>query len=266
MNARIPNVLVPLVQDYLTLTEEKLPGLLDAFYIEGSIALDAFNPTLSDVDFVAVVSRPCTEADLASLSEIHRTIAAQYPRWQMQGAYLQWADLGKFKPEIQPAPNYHDGVLYPAGHTEGNAITWWTLKHRGIALLGCEPDRLDYTVDMPLLLKRMMQNMNTFWRSYLTQPARMAWLWSDFGIEWTVLGVLRQYYTFREHAITSKVGAGEYALRHLPQQWHRLIQEAIRIREQPGKSLYRWRLLRALEAYRFLRYIINTCNREFGSG
>jgi hypothetical protein len=265
MNSRIPDVLVPLLQDYLAQVAQKLPGLLDAFYIEGSIALDAFNPTLSDVDFVAVVSHPCTKADLASLSEIHQHIAAQYPRWQMQGAYLQWSDLGAFKPAIQPAPNYSDGVLHPTGHGDGNSITWWTLKHRGIALLGREPDTLDYTVDMPLLLKRMMQNMNTFWRSYLTKPSRIAWLWSDFGIEWMVLGTLRQYYTFREQAITSKVGAGEYALKHLPQQWHQLIQEAINIRNQPGKSLYRVRLWRAMEAYRFLRYIISVTNSEFGS-
>jgi len=44
--------------------------------------------------------------------------------------------------------------------------------------------------------------------------------------------MLRQYYTLREKKITSKVDAGRYALEHLPQEWHPLIQEAVRIREE----------------------------------
>jgi hypothetical protein len=49
--------------------------------------------------------------------------------------------------------------------------------------------------------------MNTYWARFTTDPRYIAWLLADYGIQWTVLGVLRQFYTFREHAITSKVGA-----------------------------------------------------------
>ncbi|MBZ0302050.1 MAG: DUF4111 domain-containing protein [Anaerolineae bacterium] len=91
----------------------------------------------------------------------------------------------------------------------------------------------------------------------------MLWLGSDWGIQWAVLGVLRQFYSFREGAITSKVGAGDYALQHLPPTWHRLIQEALNIRTQSGQCLYRSRLLRMMEAVRFMRYIIQTCNLHF---
>ena len=88
-------------------------------------------------------------------------------------------------------------------------------------------------------------------------------LLSDWGIQWTVLGVLRQFYTFRESAITTKLKAGEYALAHLPLDWRRLIQEALRIRRGGKPSFYRCRLSRALEARKFLLYIIQTCNSEF---
>src|SRR5690606_30049075 len=97
-------------------------------------------------------------------------------------------------------------------------------------------------------------------------PKRIAWLFTNFGIEWTVLGVLRQYYTFVEQEITSKRGAGEYALAHLPSKWHRLIREAIQIREQAHDSLYRSRAERAFEAYSFLRYIIRFCNAHQRQG
>jgi hypothetical protein len=84
----------------------------------------------------------------------------------------------------------------------------------------------------------------------------MSWLLTDFGIQWAVLGVLRQYYTFREGDITSKTGAGEYALTHLPARWHRLIREAIHIREHTGACSYGFQIFRAVEAWAFLKYVI----------
>lgn len=257
---RIPPIIQPLLNEYLRLTEEKLPGLLTAFYLHGSVALDAFQEHLSDIDFIAVLSRPCTASDLESLANIHHTLAEKYPHWPLSGSYLQSADLGKLTDTMPKHPHYHDGVLYPEGHHDINAVTWWVLKNRGIALLGPEPSTLTYEVDWGKLIADMHQNINTYWASFTTSPTRIVWLWSDYGIQWTVLGVLRQWYTFKENTITSKAGAGAYALMHLPARWHRLIQEAINIREQKLGSLYRFKLVRAIEAFRFLTEIIRLSN------
>jgi hypothetical protein len=78
-----------------------------------------------------------------------------------------------------------------------------------------------------------------------------------------VLGVLRQFYTFRERSITSKTGAGLYALDHTPARWHPLIREAINIREGPYTSAYRFRFVRALAARAFLQHVIKQCNEKW---
>jgi hypothetical protein len=88
-------------------------------------------------------------------------------------------------------------------------------------------------------------------------------LLSDWGIQWAVLGVLRQFYSFRENAITTKACAGEYALTCLPARWHPLIREALRIRAGQKRSAYRFRPMRTVEALRFLRFIIQTCHANF---
>ncbi len=85
---------------------------------------------------------------------------------------------------------------------------------------------------------------------------------SDWGIQWTVLGVLRLFYTIRERQVTSKVRAGKYALTCVPARWHPLIQEAIAIREGSPQSHYRSRIKRAIESIRFLRYIIQVSNND----
>lgn len=257
---RIPPVIQPFLNEYLRLTEKELPGLLTAFYLHGSVALDAFQEHLSDIDFIAVLSRPCTASDLDVLGNIHRTLAGKYPHAPLSGSYLQTSDLGQLTDTMPKHPHYHDGVLYPEGHHDINAVTWWVLKNRGIALLGPEPSTLSYEVNWDKLIADMRHNINTYWASFTTNPARIAWLWSDYGIQWTVLGVLRQWYTFREKTITSKAGAGEYALTHLPARWHRLIQESINIREQKPGSLYRFKIVRAIEAFLFLREVIRLSN------
>ncbi len=109
------------------------------------------------------------------------------------------------------------------------------------------------------LLDQMTRNLHTYWGSFTTQPQRLAWLVTDSGIQWTVLGVLRQWYTCEVHDIASKTEAGAHALTHLPQRWHRLIQEALRIREQTAGALYSSRIGRAIDAVRFVDYVIQIC-------
>jgi hypothetical protein len=126
--------------------------------------------------------------------------------------------------------------------------------------MGLEPHDLDFAVDWDLRIAWMKHNLKTYWAAFTRKPSRMAWLFTDYGIQGTVLGVLRQYYTFREHDIASKTGAEAYALTQLPMRWHRLVQEAINSREQTGASLYRSRIGRAIEALRFLNEVIRLCN------
>lgn len=260
MSAEIPQPVQRVLGEYVDLANEALPGLLAGVYLHGSLALGAFDSRLSDIDFITITSRRCTATDIDSLRAIHQTLLQRYPEAHLEGGYLQWDDLGRFEDTIPPHPHIHDGILHSSGYHDINAVTWWVLKHRGIAVVGPPPEYLDIQVDWADLIAKMHLNMNTYWAGFTTNPRRMAWLLADDGIQWAVLGVLRQFYTFREHAITSKTGAGMYGLAHTPRQWHRLIQEAIDIRAGATVSSYRSRIVRALVAHAFLQLIISACN------
>ncbi len=238
----------------------RVPGLVDGIFLHGSIVFGAFKPRLSDIDLITVVSRRCTSSDNAKLGAIHKAISAQFPRPYLEVSYLQHDDLGKLEADIEPHPFSHDGVLHPSGHHDENSVTWWLLQRRGIALVGEIPV---FPVDWDALVTETHENLNSYWVRFTREPARITWLTSDFGIEWAVLGVLRQYYSFVENDITSKDGAGWYALDHLPARWRRIVQEALAIRQERYQSAYRFRLLRAFEAWRFLRYVIGVSNAHF---
>ena len=260
---RIPQHVQPIIKDYLQLTENRLVGLIDASYIIGSIALGEFNEHFSDVDFITVLNRRASPVDLEHLRKIHQSIEKTHPQWRMSGSYLQASDLGKLDNGLTPHPQFHDGILHPAVSHGVNSVTWWELKNHGIPIVGPTPQNFPFTVNWDALITEMSKNLNSYWRSWTHHPRRIVVLYSDWGIQWVVLGVLRQYFTFRENSITTKVRAGEYALGSLPKQWHPLVQEAINIRQGKNDSFYRSRFGRMVETVRFLNYVIDTCNTYF---
>jgi len=260
IDPRIPEVVQPIIKNYIFLTEKRLVGLINAFYIVGSIALGEFNEHFSDIDFITILNRRATAVEIEHLRKIHQTIEKNHPRWRMSGSYIQSGDLGKLGDEVQPHPHFHDGVLSPAAPEGLNSVTWWELKNHGIAVIGTEPGNLPFGVDWDLLIAEMRINLNSYWLSWTRHPGRTILMYSDWGIQWAVFGVLRQFYTFRENSITTKVRAAEYGLEYLPPQWHPLVQEAVNIRQAKRNSSYRFRFSRMVEAVNFLKYMINTCN------
>ncbi|MBW4629622.1 MAG: DUF4111 domain-containing protein [Brasilonema octagenarum HA4186-MV1] len=262
MDTRIPECIRPILADYLLSLRTELPDLIDACYIHGSIALGAFNPHLSDIDFITILTRRATAQEVENLKAVHQELELIYPQWKLEGSYLQWEDLGRSQQEIAPYPYYHDRVLRSAGYHDVNLVTWWVLKHRGISIIGLPSQMLAFAVDWNLLQIKMKENLNSYWVSWTRSPSKVAYLLTDSGIQWAVLGVVRLFYTLREHDITSKTEAGRYALVHLPAKWHQLIQEAINLREIRHGSSYRSKVSRAVEAVRFLRYVINVCNEQ----
>jgi hypothetical protein len=258
MTSRIPAPIEPLLAEYVRLAGERLPDLLAGFYLHGSIVLDAFDPRLSDIDFLAVLSRPCRQQELAVLAGIHAELAGRYPHWPMEGGYLQRHDLRQCDDVVDPHPHYHDGALHP-NQRDLSTVARWLVRERGIVVLGPPPRELDICVEWPDLIAKMHVNMDTYWRSFVVRPGRIVWLLSDFGVQWAVLGVLRQLYSFLEHDITSKIGAGLYGLERLPERWQRIVREALRIRAGEGTSSYRLRLTRAVAAHALLRYVLAAC-------
>jgi hypothetical protein len=259
MDPRVPEPVRPIIEDYISLANKQLPN----FYLIGSIALGEFNERFSDIDFVTVLNRRATSAEIEKVCDIHRAIERSHPRWEMSGSYILPQDLGKLDHEVKPHPHYHDRVLHLNNCSDLNSVTWWELKNYGITIIGETARDLPFTVDWDLLIARMKQNLNSYWAGWAKRPGRVLMLYSDWGIQWAITGVLRQFYTFRENSITTKVRAAYSALGCLPTRWHKLIQEAIDIRKGKKDSAYQLKFWRMIEAATFLRYIIQTCNTSY---
>jgi hypothetical protein len=263
MDQRIPQILHPLIQEYTDRVKQEIPGRMAAFYLEGSIALGEFNPRLSDIDFIAVLKGKATSPDFEKILRIHKKMERKYP-WKLSGMYFEVGDLGCLGNTKAPFLNYHDGKLKWSVHLDLISVSWWILTNHGIAIIGPSAQSLPISLDLDQLVRAQHENLKTYWASWTTKPGRILALTSDWGVQWTVLGVSRQFYTIHEHKITSKIKAGEYALAHLPEYWHPILREAIALRRSMGPTSYHSTIRRAFDAFHYIRYVTRVCNDFLG--
>ncbi|MBW9169911.1 DUF4111 domain-containing protein [Clostridium estertheticum] len=265
----IPESVNTIVQEYLDLFESELPNFLESYYIYGSITLGAFNYGLSDIDFIAVVKIKVTELDIEVLKKIHSNIKKKFPETDLMGLYVMGNDLQLEYENEKSCPCFIGGVYKGLEKFEKNSIDAFQLKKYGLTVKGKEIDNFDFTVNWDILIHNMRENLNTYWlnwnddcKKFLSK--RYIGLFVDLGmIEWGVLGVSRLYYTFKERDMTSKVGAGEYVLQKVPQRWHKVINEAMRLRKGNQKSYYKSIFERRVDVLAYIDFIIQESNNLF---
>ncbi|HYE83056.1 MAG TPA: aminoglycoside adenylyltransferase domain-containing protein [Clostridia bacterium] len=270
--SRIPDKVNELLKEYFDMLEPKLPDYLEAFYIYGSVSLGAFDFGYSDIDFIAVVKNKVTEEDMTLLKQIHGEMHRRFPKTDLMGMYVMGSDLEAHSVQEETCPCFINGKFHGFVRFDRNSIDAYQLKKYGIVVFGWEIEKYGYNVDWDVLMNNMRNNLNTYWLKWKTGCEKfpslhyLAMFFSLKAIEWGVLGVTRLYYTFREKDITSKVGAGEYALRAVPERWHRIINESMRLRKGIKGTLYKSVIERRNDALGYINFIIQEGNKHFEEG
>ncbi|PGL70502.1 aminoglycoside adenylyltransferase domain-containing protein [Bacillus sp. AFS055030] len=265
--AGIPKEINDVLDTYFHYFDLKLPNLIDSFYLYGSITLSAFKNGFSDIDFIAVVKRKVSEADVKILRDIHKDMQRKFPNTILDGWYIFKEDLQSLNEEGKLCIRFNDGQFQGLNIFEQNSIDVFQLKTYGITVRGLNFDNVDISVNWDTLLSNMRNNLNSYWLSWLNNCKKfptvnyLSLIVSLRSIEWGVLGVSRIYYTLKEKDITSKVGAGEYALKSVPKRWHKIINESLRLRTDHKKSYYKSIFTRRKDAIDYMEFIIRECNK-----
>ncbi|NHM30835.1 aminoglycoside adenylyltransferase domain-containing protein [Neobacillus terrae] len=263
--SRIPKDAYQLLDDYITLWKKRLPNKLKGLYLHGSIVLDAYIKDSSDIDFIAITENRLRKDEVQELSEIHHIISNKYKKPEMDGVYILWEDLGNIATyDNSYYPYYNGGKM--AFDTHFNPVTWWLLKTRGINILGPNRTELRMELNQQELISFVLENMNTYWATRVHRLEnskenllKLSAQEIDFEVEWTVLGLLRQYYTLKEYDFISKMGAGDYGLIHMPEEWHSIIREAINIRRGVKARIFPAKEERINSALSFPKYLMKHC-------
>lgn len=250
----LPIVISPAVEGpvhrYLGIVDRLLPGRVSGFYLVGSVALGAFRPGRSDIDFVAVVEGDLGRADLRRLRAVHaasglRTTAAALGRGQVtlpgtcNGVYVRAGDLDRPVSTIVPVAA-HTGATFSVGRAfDVNPVQWATFATQGVAVRGPEVGTLGLDPEPGKLREWNLANLRSYWVPWAgrmeRRPGPQVRAASRWWSAWGVLGAPRLHHTITTGQVISKEDAGAYARDAFGPRWHPLIDDALAHRfGQPG--------------------------------
>ena len=227
------------------------------------MALGDFRPHTSDINFVVVTTERLTAAQHDALRRTHARIRSSFPRPHFNGIYVTWEDLATNPQQCGPVASVLAGRLRLRASAEVNPVTWRVLAERGIAVRGPHPDHVDIWDEPTMLRTWSFGNLEEQWRRWrakagrLITPRGLAVLGSLVP-SWSVLSVSRLHFTLRTGEVTSKSGAGFYALHAFPERWERIVNECLRIRRNSTlPSLYRSALERRRAALDYIEMVVD---------
>ncbi len=231
----MPDVVKRSVATYLSEVDAAIPGLVQAAYVTGSVALGDFQAEISDVDLVAICANRPDDSQLKALATVHRP---SHPAVDV--LYVTWDHL-QADPGPLSAPHSREGTFYCDGAFAANPVEWRTLQTRAIAVRGPKLAAHDVWFDPATLRRWNVRNLEDYWRGRLEwmrrlEPTEAVMRW-EYGLQWLVLGVPRLHHTVATLEITSKTGAGHYALGFVADQWHPVIRTCIALREDRSATL-----------------------------
>ncbi len=209
--------------------DSRLPGLVRNVYVTGSVGLGDFQPEISDIDLVAVSSKGLGEWEFEVLEGVH------HPSRRPQVDVLYITEDGLLgDPRRLSSPYSREGKFFREGAFAANPVTWRDLQTYALTVRGRPLEEDDVWFDPDALRSWSRENLEQYWQRQIQH-------WKDvvptdflirhqYGLQWLVLGVPRLHYTIATLQITSKTGAGRYALEVVDRKWHPVIEAAIALR------------------------------------
>jgi predicted nucleotidyltransferase len=213
--------------------QETLGDLLVGVYLLGSLAIGDFDAT-SDIDFVVVTAGEMSDSQVEQVQVVHNQTYGQDNRWVKHFEY-SFFPLDTLKLPSSPFSSHgrvqdnerelwyfdHGGREIERSDHDNSLVTRWTLREKGVAVIGAEPPSFLDPVS-PAALRKEIQDSLVGWGNELLEdpePYR-----NRFFQAFIVLHFCRMLQDLHEGRITSKRAGAEWAKSNLDPTWISLIE------------------------------------------
>jgi hypothetical protein len=227
-------------------------------YLHGGLAFGEWVEGHSDVDFTATLSRPPTVDDVASLDAAHEAVAAAYGRAPMfEGVHLLASDLARDPVACPDRPTISLRGFSAAGRFDLSPVSWHELARHGVTVAGPPVESLGVWTDDEVLRAYTIDNLDTYWRGQAEAcAADPAGASTDVAYEWVAPGVARLHHLLVTGRQTSKSRAARWGLGFYPDRFHRVLCEALAVREGAFESQYDDLSERGADVTAFAAYVV----------
>jgi hypothetical protein len=215
---QVSDLLHNLTANFPVILGKNLVGI----YLYGSLTQRAFNPKRSDVDCIVVTERNLSDAQFRQLDAwLARLAKSNLWTSRLQMSFLTKKNLFT---ENRRACLYQFGILTRSG-SDGNSIIWRNILESGVVLFGARPETFVPAITPEMLLLSVERELG-YLREEITN-SKGNWRDVPFYRAYAVLTLCRILYTFKKGAVVSKPVAARWALKHVPNEFHKLIRQAV---------------------------------------
>jgi predicted nucleotidyltransferase len=235
------------LKNYASKIQKVLGDNFVGFYLQGSLAIGDFDHT-SDIDFIVVVNKDLSKNEVANVQTIHLETYNQNNRWVK---HLEYSFFPRKKLKELSSPFIHCGrknntdngklwyfdngskTIERSDHCN-TLVTRWTLREKGIAVLGPDIKTLVGTIDPNDLRKEIKSTMMGRAKEIAAKPE---YIKNRFYQSYLVLNYARMLQDLYEGKVTSKKEGMAWAKQKLNPKWINLIDFCWQERQDTSISI-----------------------------
>jgi predicted nucleotidyltransferase len=205
----------------------ELGAELIGVYLRGSLAFGDFIPATSDVDVLAVIETPIDATMFARLSALHADLAELPNRYarRLEIAYLDLAALRRFEAGRRHPTLGQGETLAWIEHGSNWILERWTVRERGVTLLGPDPTTLIDPIAREELVVAVRERLPD-WDVWAGQPDDPEWSLPRSHKAYVVETMCRALFTLATGELCSKPRAVAWALGALPEPWRTTVERS----------------------------------------
>jgi len=217
------DLLSAIAEQYKHILRENLVGI----YVHGSIGFGCFHWDRSDIDFIAVVKKPLSQAEKAQLLDVLTACSSQAPPKGLEMSIVLAEHCNTF---LYPTPYelhfskdcwaaYLDNPLslcHDETKTDADLAAHFTvIKAVGIRLCGEPIAEVFGNIPKEDYLDSICKDIEQAKECVIDNPVSV------------ILNLCRVYAYRQDGAVLSKETGGQWSFTHLPEKYHSLIQAAL---------------------------------------
>ena len=213
--------------------QDVLGDSLIGMYLLGSLAIGDFDGT-SDIDFVVVTADEMSESEVEQAQSVHDQTYGQDTRWVKHLEYSffpsnilrhpssPFSNDGRVQDKDRELWYFeHGSPRIERSDHDNSLVTRWTLREKGVTVVGPEPFSLLDPVS-PNALRVEIQDSLVGWGDELLEDAEP--FRNRFFQAFIVLHYCRMLQDLNEGRITSKREGAQWAKSNLDPKWTSLIE------------------------------------------
>lgn len=220
------------LQGHAERLRETLGDFLVGVYLVGSLAIGDFDLT-SDIDFIVVTRDELSESQVKQVQSVHDQTYGQDNRWVKHLEYSffpkdvlnepssPFSRDGRTEDENRALWHFdHGGRRIERSDHDNSLVVRWTLREKGVVVIGPEPTALLSSVPANALRTEIRNTLVGWGYELLEDPGSYR---NRFFQAFIVLHYCRMLQNLDEGGVTSKLKGAEWAKTKLDPKWIPLI-------------------------------------------